>query len=242
MAGTREASERVAVRTREACNAVVAASDEEGMSLQAELHDFLAGALDVAFWEGDFGFAVAVVGVSRYSGRESEAAANWEYLRDADHASKAVSPAHSLSFISILPRIRVDRVDLWAITGYTKSGFTTVTPIDSVQEIIQETSLAGFSRRIGNIVDLVDRNRLWVDERVRKFDVDVRLSTVANAVSWDGRCTAVNGIYAWRCTLWDVWRVVFEIEVDVALGEGVVAFVDAHDVFGLAICGFRDVV
>ena len=86
---------------------------------------------------------------------------------------------------------------------------------------------------VGEVIDLVDGKSLRIYQAVGQVEIDVRLSTVADASWTHWSCATIDGVDRWRCTLRDIGSIVLEEKIEIALRERVVLFKDSHDVHWL---------
>ena len=112
-------------------------------------------------------------------------------IADADHICRLIHTAHQLSLVPV--RVWVAGIEDWIVAGLPESTVGTVGAIDCIKERVKDAVRAAVATlSVVKVVSLVESRCLGVDDRDRKFKVEVAF---AASLADRHRChTTIDGI------------------------------------------------
>ena len=195
----------------------VSRGDDDGNTLESELHPFVALALLVV-------------------GREVRLLLS---VRDGDDVGGLVHTALELTLESSRVGIWVAGVKSWGVTSLAEGGKCAVTAVDAVEEVVEETGevIVGL---VEIIIGLEQNGVLRIDDGVGELEVQVRFSSSGVNGNWGGSTidTVQDGLGALR----NVGGEFGEEAVQVLLGVGVGLLKNPELVSGVGKRGIGDLV
>lgn len=139
------------MRSRRTCNTGITRCNEDGDTLHAELHEFVA--LSLLVGSGKIGLLTTV--------------------RDADDVGRLVDSTLQLTLVATWSGIWVWWIQ-GAVSSLAECRVCAVRSIDSVQEVV-EKALIGVVCLVDRVICLEENGLLGVDQRVGNLEVEVGL-------------------------------------------------------------------
>lgn len=197
--------------TGEGGDAVVSCRDQNRCPLEAELHELVTLALLVVGGQVPLGLAIG----------------------DGDDVRRLVHTALELALVTPWIWVGVVRIDTRGISSNAECSVVAVTAIESVKKCVQvaiEERFGVSTRLIRSvpIICLVKDRLLRPDERVCHGKVDIRLSSVVDAVRVHGCLGAVDELVLGMRSSGDLRDITSEEPVQVGLRVGIPRLVNAH--------------